>query len=194
MRQPDGLARLGTAESRKFAEQTFRRAPTLVKHTQNRLPPNPVTHRRVLVISGGIISPVHPATDFILPDLLRGRGFDVTVFEKGTRVNPADFDLVLYLFGEETLLTRSRTFIDRAHMMGGFEGAMTRFWHDVPTMMVWFGYPYYLSDAPRVPTYINAYSTLDDAQAAVVDLMLGNGDWNRSSPADAFCGLEDATY
>ena len=37
---------------------TSRRAPTLVKVTQNRLPPNPVTHRRVLIISGGIISPV----------------------------------------------------------------------------------------------------------------------------------------
>ena len=192
--QPDGLAQLGRADSREIAAQSFRRAPTLVKDTQNLLPLNPVTHRRVLVISGGIISPIHPPAAFVLPDLLAARGFAVTLFEKGTRVNPTDFDLVLYLFGEETLLTRSRIFIDWADLMGGFEGAMTRFWHDVPTAMISFGYPYYLYDAPRVPTYINAYSTLDDAQDAVVELMLGNAPWTGTNPVDPFCRLEDAKY
>lgn len=192
--QPDGLARMGTAQNRKTAAAMFRRAPTLVKDTQNLLPLNPATHRRILVISGGIISPIHPPAAFILPGLLRQRGFEVTLFEKGQRVDPAETDLILYLFGEETLLTRSRIFIDWAALMGGFEGAMARFWHDVPTAMISFGYPYYLYDAPRVPTYINAYCTLDQMQQAVVDLMLGNGDWNRRSPVDPFCGLPDAAY
>ena len=192
--QPDGLARLGTPANREIADGSFRRAPTLVKDTQNLLPLNPVTHRRVLVISGDIISPVHAASAFVLPDRLAARGFAVTLFEKGTRVTPADFDLVLYLFGEETLLTRSRIFIDWADLMGGFEAAMTRFWHDVPTMMISFGYPYYLYDAPRVPTYINAYSTLDGVQEAVVDLMLGNAPWTGQNPVDPFCGLQDAQY
>jgi beta-N-acetylhexosaminidase len=193
--QPDGLSRMGTPASKEIAAATFRRAPTLVKDTQNLLPLNPAKHQRILIISGGIVSPIHPdSTPFVLPDLLAARGFAVTLFQPGTRVNPADYDLVLYLFGEETLLTRSRIFIDWAKLMGGFEGAMTRFWHDVPTAMISFGYPYYLYDAPRVPTYINAYSTLDDAQAAVVELMLGNADWNRSSPVDPFCGLQDAHY
>lgn len=192
--QPDGLARMGTAGNRDKAAAMFRRAPTLVKDTQNLLPLNPVTHRRVLVISGGIVSPIHPPAGFILPDLLRKRGFEVSVFEKGTRLNPVDFDLILYLFGEETLLTRSRIFIDWADLMGGFEGAMARFWHDVPTAMISFGYPYYLYDAPRVPTYINAYCTLDQMQEAVVELMLGNAPWTGANPVDPFCGLEDAQY
>ena len=188
------LARLGTPANREIAHGSFRRAPNLVKDTQNLLPLNPVTHRRVLVISGGIVSPIHAPAAFVLPDRLTARGFDVTLFEKGTRVTPADFDLVLYLFGEETLLTRSRSFIDWADLMGGFEGAMTRFWHDVPTMMISFGYPYYLYDAPRVPTYINAYSTLDEVQEAVVDLMLGNALWTGQNPVDPFCGRQDAQY
>ena len=37
---------------------TLRDKLALVKDTQNLRPLNPVTHRRVLIISGGIISPV----------------------------------------------------------------------------------------------------------------------------------------
>ena len=192
--QPDGLAQIGRPENRAIALDSFHRAPTLVKDTQNLFPLNPATHRRILVISGGIVSPIHPAAAFALPDMLAQRGFEVILFAKGSRVFPTDYDLILYLFGEETLLTRSRILIDWADLMGGFEGAMAQFWHDVPTAIISFGYPYYLYDAPRVPTYVNAYSTLDEVQAAVVELMLGNGDWNRTSPVDPFCGLEDARY
>ena len=60
--------------------------------------------------------------------------------------------------------------------------------------MISFGYPYMLYDAPRVPTYINAYSTTETMQRAVVNLLLGKGQWNRNSPVDPFCGLEDARY
>ena len=71
---------------------------------------------------------------------------------------------------------------------------MQRFWNDVPTMMISFGYPYMLYDAPRVPTYINAYMTGDTMQRAVLDLLLGNGHWNRNSPIDPFAGDEQARY
>ena len=88
--QPDWRARIGTAANRDTAAQTCLRAPTLVKHTQNLFPPNPATHRRGRVISGGIISPIHPdPAPFVLPDLLAARGFAVTRFQPGTRVNPA---------------------------------------------------------------------------------------------------------
>jgi hypothetical protein len=33
-----------------------------------------------------------------------------------------------------------------------------------------------------------------DSQAAVVELLIGNGTWNRHSPIDPFCGMEDARY
>ena len=71
---------------------------------------------------------------------------------------------------------------------------MERCWHDVPTLMISFGYPYLLYDAPRVPTYVNAYSTLESVQRAVVECLLGRAEWNRHSPVDPFCGLEDARY
>jgi beta-N-acetylhexosaminidase len=111
-----------------------------------------------------------------------------------TIVSPDAFDLVLYLFGDETLLTRGHIGIEWLRLTGSFGKAMVRHWHDIPTLMISFGYPYLLYDAPRVPTYINAYATMDSMQRAVVDALLGNAEWNRQNPVDPFCGLEDASY
>ena len=183
------------ASNKAVADAALRRAPTLVKDTMGLLPISPQRHRRVLVISGGIVSPLHSKPhDFKLPDMLTDEGFEVTVQTQQPVIDPAGFDLVLYLLGEETLLTRGRIFLDWARLGGDFVGAMRRYWHDIPTAIISFGYPYYLYDAPRVPVYINAYCTIDDMQAAVVDLLLGRCPWNRSSPVDPYCGLEDAKY
>ena len=78
--------------------------------------------------------------------------------------------------------------------MGGFMGAMERVWHEVPTAMISFGYPYMLYDAPRAPCMINAYATMPSMQAAVVECLLGRADWLGRSPVDPFCGLEDARF
>ena len=131
---------------------------------------------------------------FALPEMLKTHGFEVTMHAADTVVSPEHFDLVLYLFGDETLLTRNHIYLDWLKVGGNLFKAMQRYWHDIPTLMISFGYPYMLYDAPRVPTYINAYSTLPEAQLAVVDLLLGNAKWNRNSPVDPFCGLEDARY
>jgi beta-N-acetylhexosaminidase len=186
---------ISRASDRAIADAALRRAPTLVKDVQGLLPINPQRHRRVLVISGGIISPLHSEPQiFKLPEMLSAEGFEVTVHTQQPAVDPAGFDLVLYLLGEETLLTRGRVFLDWARLGGDFVGAMRRYWHDIPTVMISFGYPYHLYDAPRAPTYINAYCTIDEMQAAVVDLLMGRHPWNRNSPVDPLCGLGDASY
>ena len=186
---------IATDAGRATARAITARAPVLEKDVRGLFPISPTRHRRVLVISGGIVSPIHGTAPFALPDMLRAEGFDVTVFTgDGPMPPPADFDLMLYLFGEETLLTRGRIFLDWAKVSGNFHDAMARHWHSVPTAMVSFGYPYYLYDAPRVPAYVNAFATTDTMQAAVVDCMLGRSPWNRTSPVDAFCGLEDARF
>jgi beta-N-acetylhexosaminidase len=186
---------IAVAENRAYAETVARRAPTLVKDTQELLPLDPNKHKRVLVISGGIVFPFLPhPLPFALPQMLRDRGFEVTLHDATTEVTPEKFDLVLYLFGDETLLTRGRIFLDWLGLTGHFGKAMQRYWHDIPTAMISFGYPYMLYDAPRVPTYINAYSTTETMQRAVVAALLGDIEWNRHSPVDPFCGLEDARY
>lgn len=184
-----------TDQGRALARAVAARAPTLVKDVQGILPLDPARHRRVLVISGGIISPIHhDPLPFDLPAMLRGEGFEVTEHRPGQPVSPAAFDLCLYLFGEETLLTRGRIFLDWARVMGNFHDAMHRPWHEVPTIMISFGYPYLLYDAPRAPCMINAYCTMPSMQAAVVECLLGRAEWQGRSPVDPFCGLEDARY
>jgi beta-N-acetylhexosaminidase len=189
---PANPAPLGLPANRARAQAITQRAPTLVKDTQQLLPLSPQKHSRLLIASGGIVSPIHGITDFKLPEMLAAEGFEITPFTPG--LNPRDFDAMLYLFGEETLLTRGRIFLDWAKIAGNFFSAMDRHWHDVPTAMISFGFPYYLYDAPRVPTYINAFATMDTMQTAVLECLLGRAPWNTHSPHDPFCGLEDARF
>jgi len=118
----------------------------------------------------------------------------VTMATPGQRVAPGDYDLVLYLFGEETLLTRGHIFLDWLRLTGDFVSAMQRYWSETPTLLISFGYPYYLYDAPRAPTCVNAYSTTETMQRAVVEALLGRQDWNTHSPVDPFAGDEQAKY
>lgn len=180
---------------RAASRAVTQRAPTLVKDTQKLLPLDPTTHKRVTVISTGIVFPFLPEPiPFELPQMLRERGFVVTDYQKGQPIDRDGTDLLLYLFGEETLLTRGHIFLDWLRLNGDFIGAMQRYWTDIPTAMVSFGFPYYLYDAPRVPTYINAYSTTRMMQEAVVEALLGKAAWNTHSPIDPFAGDEQARY
>lgn len=180
---------------RALVARATRAAPTLVKDVASLLPLAPAKHRRVLVITPGIVFPFIPhPLPFALPDMLRREGFEVTMHMSGQPIDASSTDVILYLFGEETLLTRGRIFFDWLRLTGHFGLAMQRHWHDVPSLMISFGYPYMLYDAPRMPTVINAYSTIETMQRAVCDLLLGRGAWNRTSPVDPFCGLPDAHY
>ena len=182
------------AADRALVDRVTRAAPTLVKDVQGLLPLTVEKHRRVLVMSTGVVFPFLPAPlPFALPEMLREAGFEVTMHAGGP-VDPGACDLILILSGEETLLTRGRIFLDWLKLTGHFGAAMQRHWHDVPTLLVSFGYPYLLYDAPRMPAVVNAYSTTETMQRAVCDLLLGKGVWNRASPVDAFCGLGDASY
>lgn len=192
---PADRSRLFDDAARAEARAVTARAPTLVKDTRNLLPLSPDRHRRVLVYSTGIVTPLHGAPQqFALIDMLGSEGFDVTLYDPETRPDPRDFDLVLYLMGEETLLTRGRIFLDWNRLTGGMHGAMQRHWHEVPTALISFGYPYYLYDAPRMPCVVNAYCTMDSMQRATLDCLTGRAPFEGNSPVDPFCGLPDARY
>jgi beta-N-acetylhexosaminidase len=125
---------------------------------------------------------------------MRAEGFDVTLYDPATRPDPRQFDLVLYVMAEETLLTRGRIFLDWNRLMGGMHGAMARHWHEVPTALISFGYPYYLYDAPRLPCVVNAYATMDSMQRATLDCLLGRAEFQGKNPVDPFCGQPDARF
>ena len=110
---------------------------------------------------------------FALPAMLRARGFEVTAYAPDTAIAPEAFDAVLVLHGEETLLTRGRMFLDWLALMGHFGRAMERWWHDVPTVLVSFGTPFLLYDAPRMPALVNAYASTEAMQEAVAEALTG---------------------
>jgi beta-N-acetylhexosaminidase len=181
--------------TRKTARAITARAPTLVKDVQGMLPLSPAKHKRLAIYSGGVVVPFAPhPLPLDLPDMLAREGFEVTMLGENAQPNPAKFDAMLYLFAEETLLTRGRIFLDWAKVGGDFQRAMDRHWYDIPTAIISFGYPYYLYDAPRVPTYINAYATMPSMQEAVLDCLLGRAPWAGTPPHDPFCGLGDAQF
>jgi beta-N-acetylhexosaminidase len=182
-----------TMDRQNVAREAFAAAPTLVKDRAKTLPLSLERHRRILVVTPGIVEPMQNARlDFDLPDMLREEGYEVTVAPFGEPLDFADQDLVLYLLGEETLLTRGRIFLDWQKLHGHFKNAMARPWHDVPTVMISFGYPYYLYDAPRVPTYINAYSTHEKMQRAVLEALVGRAGFVGTNPVDPFEGRPEA--
>jgi beta-N-acetylhexosaminidase len=187
---------LARPENVARSQQWIDRSPTLVKDVDGLFPLDPARHRRILLVDGGIVHPLVPRPmQLVLLDLLRAEGFEVTIDNPDVSADGGDFDLVLYALGEESLLVRGRIFLDWHRLGGGgLYKAMYRPWTTIPTAIISFGHPYYLYDAPRVPAYINAYSTMDSVQAAVVDCMMGRKPFNRTSPVDAFCGLDDARY
>ncbi len=193
--QPANRSKLFNPENAARANAVTARAPTLVKDVQGLLPLSPQKHHRVLVYSTGIVTPLHgEGQPMAFPALLRAEGFDVTLHTPESRPDPRDFDLVLYLMAEETLLTRGRIFLDWNRLTGGMHGAMQRHWHQVPTALISFGYPYYLYDAPRLPCVVNAYATMDTMQRATLDCLLGRTPFKGKSPVDPFCGLPDARF
>ncbi|SEI08381.1 beta-N-acetylhexosaminidase [Rhizobium tibeticum] len=172
------------------------RSPTLVKDVNSIFPLDPAKTKRILLVDGGIIHPlVQQPLKFVLPDLLATEGFEVTIDRPDIVPTPENFDLVIYALGDESLLVRGRIFVDWHRMGGGgLFKAMYRPWTNIPSVMISFGHPYHLYDAPRVPAYINAYSTMDSVQEAVVDCMLGRKPFLGTNPVDPFCGLADARY
>jgi beta-N-acetylhexosaminidase len=187
---------LARPENVAVSQALIDRSPTLEKDINRLFPLSPATHKRILLIDGGIVHPLIPVPlKFVLPDLLRREGFEVTIDNADIIPNKADYDLVLYVLGEESLLVRGRIFTDWLKLgYGKLFKTMNRPWTTIPSAMISFGHPYHLYDAPRVPAYINAWSTMDSVQQAVVDCMLGRKSFNTNSPVDAFCGLEDARY
>lgn len=173
-------------------------SPTLVKDVARYLPLNKSVVKRILVIKEENVNPLGNDLEFSLriDEYLAAEGFDVVVFDSQRQniYDYIDFDLIIYAIAQESMLTKSRIFLDWAKLHGGTLEGMVRTWWDKPTMLISFGHPFYLYDAPRMPCLINAYSPTQAIQRAVVDKLLGRSEFVGASPIDAFCGLYDSHY
>ena len=195
--------KLRTTKSLAVSAQSVKQSITLVKDVQATLPLTVAKHKRVLIITEGVMrvtpSPQTRNLEAFENDL-RSRGFELRYVVPALPMTPAvmptkeDTDLVLYLLAQESEYTVGNIAIDWKKLHGGILQGMTRYWNHIPTVMISFGQMYYLYDAPACPTYINAYTWLPDVQLAVVRKLMGEEAFEGVSPVDAFCGQEAARY
>jgi beta-N-acetylhexosaminidase len=188
LRQPADLATAARAAGQGL---------TLVKDTQALLPLDPIRHRRVTVIGeeGWSFFSGAPERSFTpFHEEMRQRGFELRPYDRDHFPTPADTDLLVYLVGQEATPSLSHIYLDMARLHGGPRKAMAQFNHEVPTLLVSFGQPYYLYDAPNFSTYINAYCSLADNQRELVRRLVGEAGFTGRSPVDAFCGKEQLRW
>ena len=170
---------------------------TLVKDTQALLPLDPVRHRRVTMIAeqGWSFVSGAPERSFApFTEEMERRGFELRLYDREHFPTPADTDLLVYLIGQEATPSLGHIYLDMTKLHGGPRKAMAQFNREVPTLLVSFGQPYYLYDAPNFSTYINAYCSLADNQRELVRRLVGEADFTGRSPVDAFCGQEQLRW
>jgi beta-N-acetylhexosaminidase len=188
---------LRCAAHMEVADELAARSITLVKDTRGVLPLSPARHRRVVLVKqefdGFFPGSSKPSVEPLVAGLVDA-GFEVRAFDQDRLPTPEDTDLVLYLIGDEATPTAAHLFLDWRKLQGKTRSAMARFWNDIPCLMVSFGQPYFLYDAPGVPAYVNAYTALEPVQAALLRKLLGHEAFTGVSPVDPFCGQEAARY
>ena len=190
-------------EGHALAKEIANRGITLVKDTQNLLPLNPEKQKNLYVITIGDQPGYHNTRGGyakLFVEKLREKGFHVTEYDPENeeianeiaRSKVADFkkkyDVILYFCNIETNGSDSAARITWPGKRGTVPGMI----HDVPTKMVSIDNPYHLLDAPRIPTYINAYTSEDIVVETLVEKIAGESEFQGVSPVDAFVGLFNA--
>ncbi len=179
-----------------IAAEAAEKSITLVKDVKKLLPLSPTKYKRVTLIDRGAPNMFGgPRKEMkVFAEELRNRGFEINSFDPANLPSKDNTDLLLYVIATESSMGLSHIHIDWFTEHQGFRGGMERFWHDVPTLMISFGHPYFLRDAPRVPAYVNAYSTTEVVQRAAAAALCSNAKMQGKSPVDAFAGAPDSRY
>lgn len=170
---------------------------TLVKDTQSLLPLDPARHRRVTLVIDAGWSFISGALDVSFDSFrgeMRARGFELTSYDPERPPSREDTDLLLYLVGQEATPSIANIFLDFTKLHGGTRKAMEQFNREIPTLLVSFGQPYYLRDAPNFATYVNAYCALPANQCELVRRLVGEADFTGRNPVDPFCGQEQLRW
>ncbi len=180
-----------------IAAKAAQKSITKVKDVKKLLPLSPAKHHRIVVVGRGApgMFPDAPRKEMAtFMDELKQRGFESRPFDAKNPPTRENADLLLYVMAVESSLGLNHIHIDWLAEHQGLDTGMARYWHELPTLMVAFGHPYFLRDAPRMPTLVNAYSTIEVAQRAAVRAILGEAKFEGTSPMDAFAGAPDSHY
>lgn len=170
------------------------RAVTLVKQTQpDALPMTPERYPQIRLIAlGKRQTPDGDIVD-IAADWLTCAGFAVERYDPyadelhGTSKLPCG-RLTLYLANYEQASNQTTVRIRwcEKHALD-----TPRFVNEETCVMVSLANPYLLRDAPRMRTYVNAYTATRATIEAALERLCGRAPFTGESPVDAFCGRMD---
>jgi len=179
-----------------LARQAAQKSITLVKDVKKLLPLTPQKYKRITIIDRGAPNMFGgPRKEMkVFADELRARGFELNALDGKKAPTKENTDLLLYVMATESSLGLSHIHIEWMAEHKGFDQGMARYWHNIPTLMISFGHAYYLRDAPRMPTYVNAYSTGEAVQRAAAEALCAKAKMKGKSPVDAFAGAPDSRY
>ena len=198
---PEALEIFEKSEGRALAKEIADKGITLVKDTQHLMPLDPNKQKNLYVVVIGDKPGYHNTRGGygkLFIEKLQEKGFNVTVYDEEDE-NAAigkmkieefkqKYDVILYFCNIETNGSDSAARIT----WPGHRGTVPQMIHDVPTMMVSIDNPYHLIDAPRIPTYINAYTSEDIVVETLVEKIAGESTFKGVSPVDAFAGYFNA--
>ena len=213
---PEALDTVGCEKFRAWANEVTDKAVTLVHDRQQLLPISPEKYRRVYL--NVIQKSTDPEDGLVLhwKKLFEDEGFEVTVRDRRVTIEPADFanpnpspekGAMLYEMyrSVEEMKKNYDLYVYVANMQNASNNTTLRLnWNvtfglgddapwlvsEIPVMMISTGYPYHLFDAPMVETYINAYSAAPQFAGAVMDKIMGRGEFKGVSPVDPYCGKD----
>ena len=188
-------------EGHALAKEIADKVITLVKDTQNLMPLDVNKQKNIYVVVIGDQPGYHNTRGGygkLFIEKLQEKGFNVTVYDPEdqnadiAKMKIEEFkkkyDVILYFCNIETNGSDSAARIT----WPGKRGTVPNMIHDVPTMMVSIDNPYHLIDAPRIPTYINAYTSEDIVVETLVEKIAGESTFKGVSPVNAYAGIFNA--
>ncbi|MCR5054832.1 MAG: glycoside hydrolase family 3 protein [Lachnospiraceae bacterium] len=195
-----GLKVIRCREHEEWARELADKSITLVKDTAKNLPISPQNTKRVLLEILGDYPSTQRITDK-MTRLLRGEGFDVTLYEKEDFERGVDnvkqflskYDLVIYVANIENASNQTTARLNW-YTFWGQGNNVPWFANEVPVIFISLANPYHLLDVPMVKTYINGYSNNDHVIEAVVEKLVGRSEFKGISPVDPFCGREELAF
>lgn len=197
---------VGCREHREWARKCAGEAITLVKDKRGILPLSPKKYRKILLVvlgqrnqEGSHSGGGDYSAEF--QEKLRKEGFEVTrfypdeeeyssiqLFRDGQHfIDP--YDLILYYANEGTF---SNTTEVRIRWSPNIQIDSVRYLDDKPHVFISVAWPYHLQDVPRVPVYINCYTSSMEVVDALTERIMGREAFTGISPVDPFCGYWDA--
>ena len=170
---------------------------TLVKDVKHLLPLDPAKQKNIYLVAIGDTGGYHnPRGGYVhvFADALREKGFHVDLFDLDHPNDPINFakgkveelkkriDAIIYFANVQTSGS------DAAARLSwpGLRMTMPLMSREIPTLMVSVDNPYLLIDAPRMDTYINAYTSEDLVVRMVADQLVGESPFKGVSPIDPF--------